>query len=70
MGAHHRCLPISPEELNDLQAVLEDVLQELKLSRESEEAEAVARRLIQLYESGVRDAASLHTVLTTPDGQT
>ncbi|THK37840.1 hypothetical protein EHS39_12385 [Ensifer sp. MPMI2T] len=70
MGAHHRSLPISPEELNDLQAVLEDVLRELKLFRESEEAEAVARRLIQLYESGVRDAASLHTALTTPDGQT
>ncbi|WP_034885431.1 hypothetical protein [Ensifer aridi] len=70
MGAHHRCLPISPEELNDLQAVLEDVLRELKLSRESDEAEAVAKRLIQLFESGMRDAALLHAALTTPDNQT
>ncbi|MBP2238810.1 hypothetical protein J2Z31_005351 [Sinorhizobium kostiense] len=70
MGAHQRCLSISPEELNDLQAVLEDVLRELKLSRESDEAESVAKRLIKLFESGVRDAALLHVALTTPDNQT
>ncbi|WP_245424324.1 hypothetical protein [Sinorhizobium sp. BJ1] len=70
MGFNYRFHPISSEELSDLQVVLEDVLWELRLPRESEEAEVVAARLILLYQSGVRDAALLHAALTRPNGPT
>jgi hypothetical protein len=56
-----RARPISPEELNDLQALLESILRERKLPRGSAEAEDLAAHLIDLYQGGVRDAASLRT---------
>ncbi|PND18098.1 hypothetical protein CN934_29690 [Ensifer sp. MMN_5] len=62
-AANDRSHPISPEELNDLQALLRRVLNERNLALESAEAEGIAATLIELYQGGVRDLSSLRALV-------
>jgi len=48
-----------PGDLEKLQAVFDEVLREYRLPADCEDAQFLASRLIQLYQGGVRDPASL-----------
>ncbi|MFK0277454.1 hypothetical protein ACIQUG_27510 [Ensifer sp. NPDC090286] len=48
-----------PHELTQLELVFRDVLRARGLSRQSEDAEVIARRLIEAYQSGVRESGAL-----------
>lgn len=50
---------IRPDDLNLLQRVFENELARTKLKFDTPEAEALARRLIALYQEGVRNPADL-----------
>ncbi len=54
--------PILPEELDMLGAVFEQLLGEYQLTVNSDQAEALAARLIELYQSGVRDVTALRAM--------
>ncbi|MBP1884336.1 hypothetical protein [Sinorhizobium mexicanum] len=54
--------PILPGEFEMLRDVLEISVQERNLSIDSEEARELAGRLIELYESGVRDLTALRAM--------
>ena len=49
----------SPDELNHLQVCFDDIIQRRRLVRPSEEADAVARALIEAFDRGVRDQTEL-----------
>ncbi|APG94381.1 hypothetical protein SAMCFNEI73_pC0662 (plasmid) [Sinorhizobium americanum] len=50
---------IRPSEINMLQGVFETELARTKLRSDTEEAEALARRLVAFYQEGVRDPCLL-----------
>ena len=58
---------ILPKELDELQAVFDDVLRQRELPQNCDEAELLAARLIELYQGGVRDVASLRAKLLDRD---
>jgi hypothetical protein len=53
---------ISPEDLDMLCMVFNEVVEECHTSRNSDDAEDIAARLIAIYRSGVRDPAMLRTL--------
>ena len=56
-------VPIQPDELKLLGEVFETALTERKCSRESELANALAVKIINLYQSGVRDPERLNQLI-------
>jgi hypothetical protein len=54
--------PIGPDELEMIGKAFQDELQRRALSRKSEEAEALAAKLINAYQTGVRDDLGLSIV--------
>ncbi|ASY65293.1 hypothetical protein SJ05684_b43110 (plasmid) [Sinorhizobium sojae CCBAU 05684] len=54
--------PIGPDELAMIGKAFQDELQMRALSRQSEEAEALAAKLINAYQVGVRDDLGLRIV--------
>ncbi|MCG5487161.1 MAG: hypothetical protein KK482_26350 [Sinorhizobium meliloti] len=54
--------PIGPDELDMIGKAFEDELQRRALSRKSEEAEALAAKLINAYQAGIRDSLGLSIV--------
>ncbi|KRD56461.1 hypothetical protein [Ensifer sp. Root278] len=48
-----------PHEINQIEQIFVDVLRGLGLSRNSEAAEAIARRIISCYQSGTRESGAL-----------
>ncbi|APG88004.1 hypothetical protein [Sinorhizobium americanum] len=54
--------PIGPAELEMIGKAFQDELQRRALSRKSEEAEALAAKLIKAYQAGIRDDLGLSIV--------
>ena len=54
--------PIGPDELDMIGKAFQDELQRRALSRKSEEAEALAAKLINAYQAGIRDGLGLSIV--------
>jgi hypothetical protein len=54
--------PIGPDELKMIGKAFQDELQRRALSRKSEKAEALAAKLINDYQAGVRDDLGLSIV--------
>ncbi|ASY73450.1 hypothetical protein N181_24755 [Sinorhizobium fredii USDA 205] len=54
--------PIGPDELEMIGKAFEDELHRRALSRKSEEAEALAAKLINAYQAGIRDDLGLSIV--------
>ncbi|MEY9165847.1 hypothetical protein ABIE78_003966 [Sinorhizobium fredii] len=54
--------PIGPDELAMIGKAFQDELQRRALPRKSEEAEALAAKLINAYQSGIRDDLGLSIV--------
>lgn len=54
---------ILPDDLDELQAVFDDVLRQRQLPQNCQDAELLAAQLIRLYQAGVRDVASLRAKL-------
>ncbi len=54
--------PIGPDELAMIGKAFHDELQRRALSRRSEEAEALAAKLINAYQAGIRDDLGLRIV--------
>ena len=54
---------ILPNDLDELQAVFDEVLRQRHLPQNRQDAELLAVRLTDLYQGGVRDAASLRAKL-------
>ncbi|MOA65106.1 hypothetical protein D3C78_1913740 [compost metagenome] len=50
---------VTPDDFNMIEHVFRALLHERKLGRDSEEAEIIAARLIELYRSGIHDQAAL-----------
>ncbi|WP_028002907.1 hypothetical protein [Sinorhizobium arboris] len=50
---------IRPDDINLLQRVFENELARTKLNIDTPEAEALAKRLIALYQEGIRDPVNL-----------
>lgn len=48
-----------PHEMNQIEQIFKEILRERGLTRQCEEAEAVAKRLMDLYLSGVREGIAL-----------
>ncbi|MGO4619021.1 hypothetical protein AB4Z34_05265 [Ensifer sp. 2YAB10] len=48
-----------PHEINQIEQIFVDVLRGLGLSRNSEAAEAIARRIISCYQGGTRESGAL-----------
>ena len=55
--------PIGPDDLSLLQRIFDSEVQNRKLRVDGEEAEALARRLIELFKSGIRREDALREVL-------
>ncbi|APG86397.1 MULTISPECIES: hypothetical protein [Sinorhizobium] len=54
--------PIGPDEFEMIGKAFQDELQRRALSRKSDEAEALAAKLINAYQAGVRDDLGLSIV--------
>lgn len=54
--------PIGPDELDMIGKAFQDELQRRALSRKSDEAEALAAKLIDAYQAGIRDDLGLSIV--------
>ena len=65
MSAEYSCM-LLPRDLEKLQAVFDKLRTEQKLLVDCEDAELLAARLIELYQGGVRDTASLRAMITIP----
>lgn len=57
--------PIHPDELAMLEGVLHRVLEERNLSMGSMEAEELARRIIELHQTGHRDPDAIWEMMRT-----
>jgi hypothetical protein len=60
-----RDYPIHPEELVALEDVLDKALRERNLSIGSEEADQLAKRIIELYQTGVREPDKIWEMIRT-----
>ncbi len=60
-----RDYPIHPDELVILEDVLDKALRERNLPIGSEEADELARKIIELYQSGVRDPEKIWQMVRT-----
>lgn len=54
---------IPPDEVNMLDRLFNDELEARKLTRDCGEASDIAEKLIELYEQGIRDAATLRALI-------
>jgi hypothetical protein len=55
---------IEPEAFNKIEDVFRELVREKGIALESEEADALAARLIGLYQSGIQDADALKHVMS------
>lgn len=60
-----RDYPIHPDELVVLEDVLDKALRERNLSIGSEEADQLAKRIIELYQTGVREPDKIWEMIRT-----
>lgn len=56
---------ILPDELDKIESIFHELLQELHLSAESEQAVTLAARLISVYRSGIQDTQALKHLMKT-----
>ncbi|AFL53568.1 hypothetical protein ABIE78_006808 [Sinorhizobium fredii] len=56
-------LPLRPEDVTLLQGILDEELEARHITIDSEKADTIARRLIELFQSGVRDEDALRYVI-------
>jgi hypothetical protein len=56
-------LPLRPEDVTLLQGILDEELEARHITIDSENADTIARRLIELFQSGVRDEDALRYVI-------
>lgn len=56
--------PISPDELQLLQDVFDQILSQRGLEKTQEDAVVLAAELVRLYELGVRDSQSLRALVS------
>ncbi|ASY60760.1 hypothetical protein SS05631_a43770 (plasmid) [Sinorhizobium sp. CCBAU 05631] len=54
--------PVTPEEVASICQALDQLLDEYRIPREGEEAEALAAKLFTIYQTGVRDIELLKTL--------
>jgi hypothetical protein len=59
---------ISPDDVEMLGNLFEQILNEYQLPREGEKAEELAARLIAIYQTGVRDMEMLKKLTIGPQG--
>ncbi|MGK9261315.1 hypothetical protein KXS15_10175 [Sinorhizobium meliloti] len=59
---------ISPDDVEMLGSLFDQILDEYQIPREGEEAEELAARLISIYQTGVRDVAMLKHLAIRPQG--
>ncbi|MCG5481420.1 MAG: hypothetical protein KK478_20680 [Ensifer alkalisoli] len=60
-----RDYPIHPDELVILEEVLDRALRERNLAIGSEEADQLARKVIELYQAGIRDPEKIWEMIRT-----
>ncbi|MDL2409616.1 hypothetical protein PY650_29105 [Rhizobium calliandrae] len=56
-------LPLSPDDLDVLQRLLDGELEARHISNDSDEADMLARTLIELFQAGVRDEDALREMV-------
>ncbi|APG87546.1 hypothetical protein SAMCCGM7_pC0344 (plasmid) [Sinorhizobium americanum CCGM7] len=67
MYPDYHSLPLRPDDLALLQNILDEELEARHVPMDSEQAEELARRLVDLFQSGVRSADNIRKVMR-PDG--
>ncbi|PSS64508.1 hypothetical protein C6558_13590 [Ensifer sp. NM-2] len=55
---------IEPDYFNKIESVFRELVRQKGIALESEEADALAARLIGLYQSGIQDADALKQVMS------
>ncbi|MBD9491545.1 hypothetical protein [Ensifer sp. ENS11] len=55
---------IQPDDFNKIESVFRELVRQKGIALESEEADALAARLIGLYQSGIQDADALKQVMS------
>ncbi|MBM3092835.1 hypothetical protein GFB56_18790 [Ensifer sp. T173] len=55
---------IAPEDFRKIEVVFRDLVRQKRVALESEEADALAARLIGLYQSGIQDAEALRHLMS------
>ena len=55
---------IEPDDFNKIESVFRELVRQKGIALESEEADALAARLIGLYQSGIQDADALKQVMS------
>lgn len=63
MSSTPRRQAILPQEMKQIEITFNDILREQALSRRSEAAEWIAKRLLALYDSGVHDNSTLKVLV-------
>ncbi|WDZ78805.1 hypothetical protein PWG15_10080 [Ensifer adhaerens] len=63
MSSTPRRRAILPQEMKQIEITFNDILREQALSRRSEAAEWIAKRLLALYDSGVHDNSTLKVLV-------
>nr|WP_042776318.1 hypothetical protein [Sinorhizobium fredii] len=59
----YHTLPLSPDDLNVLQRILDRAIGARHVSNDSDEADELARRLIELFQTGVRNEDALREMV-------
>ncbi|WDZ75434.1 hypothetical protein PWG15_12485 [Ensifer adhaerens] len=59
MSSTTRQMALLPHEMNEIDQIFQDVLRERGLSRDCETAEAIARRILNCYQKGIRESAAV-----------
>ncbi|CAN7767225.1 MULTISPECIES: hypothetical protein [Ensifer] len=55
---------IAPEDFRKIEGVFRELVRRKRVALESEEADALAARLIGLYQSGIQDAEALRHLMS------
>jgi hypothetical protein len=55
---------IAPEDFRKIEGVFRELVRQKRVALESEEADALAARLIGLYQSGIQDAEALRHLMS------
>lgn len=66
MNSTTRRQAIHPHDMQEIELIFDDILRDRGLSRRCDAAEWIARRLVAIYQSGIRDCGSLRA-LAGPD---
>ncbi|MEI3855527.1 MULTISPECIES: hypothetical protein [Ensifer] len=65
MNSTTRQQAIHPHDMQEIERIFDDILRDRGLTRRCEAAERIAKRLVAIYQSGVRDCSALKALART-----